>query len=170
MDTKPRVMNRPMLWLLLAVLLVACSTGCVRRRMTIRSNPPGAVVFVDQQRIGVTPVSTGFTYYGTRDIQLVKDGYASVHEKHRFDTPWYEYPVVDFFSENLWPFETRDERILDFDLAPQPSIAPSQVMQRAEQLRGEAQQGLATPTLETPPARPLLHQHGWLSSMFGKQS
>ena len=33
-------------WLLLACLL---TTGCVRRRMTIRSNPPGATVYVDDQ-------------------------------------------------------------------------------------------------------------------------
>ena len=32
--------------------------GCVRRRMTVRSNPPGAVVFVDDQEIGTTPAST----------------------------------------------------------------------------------------------------------------
>lgn len=135
-------------WLLLLVALLALSSGCVRRRMTIRSNPPGAVVYVDEQRIGVTPVSTGFTYYGTRNIQLVKDGFETVKEKHRFETPWYQYPVVDFFSENLWPFEVRDERILDFELAPQKSTVPTEVMQRAEQLRQEAQQGMITPLVQ----------------------
>lgn len=135
-------------WLLLAVLAITAPTGCVRRRMTIRSNPPGAVVYVDEQRIGVTPVSTNFTYYGTRDVQLVKDGYETVTEAHKFKTPWYQYPVVDFFAENLWPFEVRDERILDFNLPPQQTVPPTQVIQRAEQLRSEAQQGLMTPMVE----------------------
>ena len=134
-----------LLWLLLLVTLFASQTGCVRRRMTIRSNPPGALVYVDERRIGFTPVSTPFTYYGVRDVQLVKDGFETVNEQHRVAAPWYQYPVVDFISENLWPFEIRDERLIDFELQPQQAIPPSQVLQRAEQLRGDAQQGLMTP-------------------------
>ncbi len=145
-------------WLLLGLVLLTVACGCVRRRMTIRSNPPGAVVFVDERRIGVTPVSTSFTYYGTREVQLVKDGYETVTEKHKFTTPWYQFPVVDFFAENLWPSEVRDERILDFNLPPQQSVPPTQVVQRAEQLRGEAQAGVLTPGVTPPPKHPLLHR------------
>ena len=137
--------TRRSVWLLLAVLLIVAPSGCVRRRMTVRSNPPGAVVFVDERRIGVTPVSTSFTYYGTRNVQLVKDGYETVTKEHKFQTPWYQYPVIDFFAENLWPLEVRDERILDFNLPPQQAVPPAQVMQSAEQLRSEAQRGLVTP-------------------------
>ena len=135
-------------WLLLLLLTVTSTSGCVRRRMTVRSNPPGAVVFVDERRIGVTPVSTSFTYYGTRDVRLMKDGYETVTEEHKVSTPWYQYPVVDFFAENLWPFEVRDERILDFELPPQKSVPPTQVIQNAEQLRAEAQRGLMTPQVQ----------------------
>ncbi|MEI6037860.1 MAG: PEGA domain-containing protein, partial [Planctomycetota bacterium] len=46
------------------VSLLCASTGCVQRRMTIRSNPPGALVYVDDYQIGATPVSTDFIYYG----------------------------------------------------------------------------------------------------------
>jgi len=134
-------------WALPLIGLMLLSSGCVRRRMTVRSDPPGAVVYVDEQRIGVTPVSAPFTYYGTRKIQLVKDGFETVTERHKFQTPWYELPGIDFFSENLWPYETRDERVLDFHLPPQQSVAPTQVLSRAEQLRGNAQQGLVTPLL-----------------------
>ncbi len=134
--------------------------------MTIRSNPPGAVVYVDERRIGVTPVSTSFTYYGTRNFQVVKDGYETVKEEHRFTTPWYEYPVVDFFSENLWPFETRDERIVDFDLPPMKTTSPTKVMARADQLRGEAQQGLVTSQVQ--PKRPLFN-HQWGRKLFSRQ-
>jgi hypothetical protein len=147
-DTSPSRLQHGGTWLLLALLLVAVSTGCVRRRMTIRSNPPGAVVFVDERRIGVTPVSTSFTYYGTREVQLVKDGCETVTEQHKFATPWYQFPVVDFFAENVWPQEIRDERILDFNLPPQQSVPPTQVMERGEQLRGEAQRGLLTPAVQ----------------------
>ena len=95
---------------LLAATVCLAQTGCVRRRMTIRSNPPGALAFVDDQEIGLTPVSTDFTYYGPRKFQLFKDGFETVTAKQRIPTPWYELPPLDFFAENVWPFEVRDER------------------------------------------------------------
>jgi hypothetical protein len=79
---------------------------------------------------------------------LVKDGYETVTEEHKFGTPWYQYPVIDFFAENLWPFEVRDEQILDFNLPPQQVVPPTQVIQSAEQLRNEAQRGLVTPLVQ----------------------
>ena len=151
-------------WLVGLAVLLSVQPGCVRRRMTIRTNPPGAVVYVDRQRIGVTPVSTDFTYYGTRTVELVKDGYETVTEQHKFTTPWYQLPGIDFFAENLWPFETRDERILDFQMVPQQAVPPSLVLNRAEQLRADAQQGLMTPMVE--PKHGLLH-HGGKHKLFG---
>lgn len=147
--SSPRSVQHRYVWLLLACLAVTSMTGCVRRRMTVRSNPPGAVVFVDERRVGVTPVSTSFTYYGTRDVRVMKDGYETVTQEHKVSTPWYQYPVVDFFAENVWPFEVRDERILDFELPPQKSVPPTQVIQNAEQLRSEAQRGLMTPQVQS---------------------
>ena len=55
--------------------LCLCSTGCVRRRLTVRTFPAGAQVFVDDQEIGITPCSASFVYYGTRKITVMKDGY-----------------------------------------------------------------------------------------------
>jgi hypothetical protein len=124
--------------------------GCVRRRLTIRSNPPGALVFVDDREIGVTPVSTPFTYYGTREILLIKDGYETVTVKQRFPVPWYELPPLDFVTENLWPFEVRDERVADFSLSPQRIVPNEVLIERAESLRQNARQGHAAPMWTAP--------------------
>src|SRR5690606_3614274 len=56
------------LFTILAGLLLSQSLGCVHRRMTIRSDPPGALVLLEGEEIGYTPVSVDFTYYGTREI------------------------------------------------------------------------------------------------------
>ena len=48
---------------------LATQTGCVQRRLTIRSSPPGAVVYVGNQEIGTTPISHDFIYYGSREPQ-----------------------------------------------------------------------------------------------------
>lgn len=111
------------------------STGCVQRRMTIRSNPPGAQVYIDNQEIGRTPVSTDFIYYGRRDIRLVKDGYETLNVKQSIWAPWYEWPVVAFVSENIWPFEIRDERRYDLQMQPALVVPSQTLLSRAEELR-----------------------------------
>lgn len=132
----------------LFVFVLGCSilsSGCVRRRMTIRSNPPGALVFVDDQEVGVTPVSTPFTYYATRKVQLFREGYETVTVKQPLPAPWYQIPPLDFFVENLWPFEVRDERILNFDLPPQEDVPSEKVLERGEMLRSNTRAGMVTP-------------------------
>ncbi len=122
---------------LLAVLAIAAQTGCVQRRMTVRSNPPGALVYVDDQAtpIGVTPVAHDFVYYGTRKFRLVKDGYETLTELRSIPAPWYEIPPLDFVSENLVPGEIRDHRCLDFQMKPQMMVPTDQLRARAENLR-----------------------------------
>jgi hypothetical protein len=120
---------------LVGLLLCASQSGCVERRMTIRSNPPGALVYVDDYDIGVTPVSTSFIYYGTRKIRLVKDGYETLTVIQPIPPPWYEYVPFDFVSENFVPGQIRDQRVFDFQLKPQMIVPTDQLLGRAEQLR-----------------------------------
>ncbi len=125
-------------YLLLLLLLVSVSCGCVRRRLTVRSNPPGALVYVDDQEIGRTPVSTPFTYYGTRKFRLMKDGYETITVNQRFPAPWYEVPPLDFISEILWAREIRDERLVNFELVPQLAVSINDVLSQADKLRSAA--------------------------------
>jgi hypothetical protein len=134
------------------VLLTAGATGCVQRRMTIRSNPPGALVYVDDYQLGQTPVSTDFIYYGTRKIRLVKDGYETLTVRQPFPLPWYQVFPLDFVTENLWPFEIRDERVVDLAMVPAAATPAEEVAARAEQAR------LAAGSLPAPaplPPRPV---------------
>jgi hypothetical protein len=109
--------------------------GCVQRRMTIRSNPPGALVYVDDYQLGTTPVSHDFVYYGTRKIRLVKDGFDTLTVRQPFPLPWYQIFPLDFVTENLWPWEIRDERVVDLAMVPAASAPPELVVARAEQAR-----------------------------------
>lgn len=121
----------------LTILVVAAvvATGCVQRRMTIRSSPPGALVYVDDYELGTTPVSHDFVYYGTRNVKLVKDGYETLTVRQPFPVPWYQYFPLDFVTENLLPWEIRDERVVDLAMAPAASVPPDSVVARAEQAR-----------------------------------
>ena len=145
------------LCLLAAVALCAPQLGCVRRRMTIRSNPPGAMVYVDDYPIGTTPISANFTYYGTRKLRLMKDGYETLTVMEPLRAPWYQIPPVDFVSENLVPGEIYDRRTLSYQLVPQRIVPPEELLGRAEGLRNQAHSsGMVRSTSATsfPPGAP----------------
>ena len=120
---------------LLALVLLPTQSGCVERRMTVRTNPPGALVYVDDYEIGATPVSIDFIYYGTRKIRIVKDGYETLTVMQPIPAPWYQFPPADFITENFVPGKIRDQRILDYQLKPQMIVPTDQLISRAEGLR-----------------------------------
>lgn len=139
---------------LVAAAALCAPAGCVQRRMTIRTNPPGALVYVDDHEIGTTPVSTDFTYYGTRKIRLVKDGYETQTFLQPVPAPWYEIPPLDFISENLLPGELRDHRTFTYQLRPQLVVPTEQLLERAEGLRAAARSpgGMMTAPVASPTA------------------
>jgi len=120
---------------LICVLFAIAQTGCVTRRLTVRSNPPGARVYVGDEEIGSTPVSHDFTYYGTRKLRLVKDGYETLLVNQPIPTPWYQIPPLDFVSENVVPGEIRDERVVTYELRPLQLLPRDQLLQKANGLR-----------------------------------
>jgi hypothetical protein len=117
-----------------ACALVAL-TGCVQRRLTVRSNPPGATCYVDNVEIGTTPVSHDFLYYGTREVKLVKAGYETLTVLQPIPFAWYQIPPLDFVSDNLTPWEIRDERDFSYNMLPQRDVPAAEVLGRAEGLR-----------------------------------
>ncbi len=132
----------------LAILcLLLFAPGCVERRLTIRTNPPGALCYVDDHEVGITPVSTSFIYYGNRKIRLVKDGFETLTVIEPVGPPWYEIPPIDFFSETLVIGKLRDSHSLLYQLRPQIVVPQDQLLGRAEQLRqgtqSQAQAGAA---------------------------
>jgi len=132
-------------FLCLAIAVCALAPGCVRRRLMVRSNPPGAMVYVDNQPIGTTPCATDFVYYGTREIRLVKPGYETLTVNQPIPTPWYEIPPLDFVSENVVPRKIQDYRTISYNLVPQVIVPTDQLLSRAEQLRQSTLQGAVLP-------------------------
>lgn len=132
------------------------ATGCVERRYTIRTNPPGAMVSVAGEPIGTTPVSRSYTYYGDRDIQIVADGYQTARFIQPIKAPWWDNVFTEFFTENLLPFQFRDEREFTYNLTPQVNPPQGDVLNRANALRAEAQ--------SQPPPRPS-GIRGWFGAL-----
>ena len=107
--------------------------------MTVRSDPPGALVLLEGQEVGYTPVSLDFTYYGTREITLIKDGYETLTVMQKVPTPWYQRAGLDFVSENLSPFKIRNQHEFTYNLQQQMIVTNQELLERANGLRNESQ-------------------------------
>ena len=102
---------------------------------------------IDRRQIGLTPLSVPYTYSGTREIQLEKDGYKTVKVQQRIDPRWYETFPVSFITENFWPREIRDERLLEFQMEPKTQVQENLLLDRANDLRFNVQRGTVTAPL-----------------------
>lgn len=117
---------------------VALLCGCVQRTLNIDSDPPGALVVMNDQEIGRTPITRDFIWYGTYDVQVRKEGYVSLNKKTRIIAPWWQWPPIDFLAE-LWPFHFKDIRHISYTLQPastQPAV-PSEMFSRASELKSD---------------------------------
>jgi hypothetical protein len=125
---------------LFSVFLLTAETGCngVRRRLTVRTDPPGATVWINDQEIGRTPISHNVVYSGTYKIRLAMEGKKTKTVMYTLKTPWYLWPGVDFISENLVPGEIRDQQICNERMEPDLVAAPEELFENAAQMRQEA--------------------------------
>jgi hypothetical protein len=129
-------------------------TGCVERRYLITTDQPGAIVYENGRPIGATPVDRSFVYYGKYRFTIVKDGCQMLVVDERLKAPWFEYPLVDFLSENLLPFTIRDIRRLHYTLQPTPIVPPDAVLSAGQQLRARGQ-NIGVPLPAPVPAAPV---------------
>ncbi len=118
------------------LLTAAMAAGCVEREWTLQSEPAGAVVWVSGVEKGRTPVTFEFTFYGEYEVVLRKEGYETLKTGVKLDPPWYEWPVIDFFSE-IAPWTYRDRRETLHVLKKYVPPTEEELKTRAEQLRQE---------------------------------
>ena len=98
-------------------------------------------MILDGQEVGYTPVGIPFTYYGTRKLTLVKPGYETLTEMVTIPPPWYEWPPLDFVSDNFLPFHVADRHEINRQMMPQAVVPLDQLENRADSLRSEAHMG-----------------------------
>jgi hypothetical protein len=122
--------------LLLVIMGALAFGGCVRRTMTINSDPPGALVWMNDQEVGRTPLTRDFTWYGHYDVQVRKEGYQTLDTNMSVIAPFWQWPPLDLFVE-LLPLGLHDSRNISYNLQPattQPAN-PSAMLARAAEMR-----------------------------------
>lgn len=128
---------------LVLVATVFAFSGCVTRSITVKTNPSNALVYIDNELIGESPVTTPFTFYGTRKIMIEKkdeDGVLT-HERtivfEKIKAPVYEIFPLDFFSELIWPFTIKDDQVLSYNLV---ELAPLSIKERQAKMLKNAEE------------------------------
>lgn len=117
------------------MLVVLLSAGCVRRTMTINTDPQGATVTLNDEVVGTTPVDVDFTWYGDYDVIVRKEGYQTLRTHERLNAPWYQVPPIDLFAEALVPFTIHDRHAMQFSLEPAQEIDRAGLIQEATEFR-----------------------------------
>jgi hypothetical protein len=135
------------------ILLLAAglATGCVRRTISITSDPDGALVFLNHREIGRTPVEIEFLYYGDYDVRLMKDGYEPLIARAEAEAPLWDTPPFDLAAEAV-P-DTRHRIEWHYDLAPVVENNPA-LLERAGQLRGKLNNDIADSEIQPPEDQP----------------
>jgi hypothetical protein len=135
---------------IVVLLFGALLGGCVRRQLTVRTDPPGALVHLNGQEFGRTPVTRDFTWYGTYDVDLRKEGYQTQKTTGKVIAPWWQWVPIDLFAELL---PLTDRRQLHYTLHPttQEAVDPDRMLSRAAQLRGKLQSTKNTKKPSTAP-------------------
>lgn len=130
----------------LPVALLVVLSGCVERRLWVRTEPEGAHVRINGNDVGVSPVAWRFDHYGTVLVEAELDGHEPVQRKVRLDPPWWQRPGADFFADVVIPATFRDDHEVRFELEParKPSAEDldrqvRRLAARARKLRAEAE-------------------------------
>ena len=129
---------------LTALLVCLAISGCVNRRLIVRTQPEGAFVTLDGTPIGTTPLAARYSYGGSRDIQIELDGYETIKQKVDLTDPFFLRPPLSFFTENFSPVEIRHQPRLDFQLQTKQRVNAEGLLQKASTLRDNVRRGTVT--------------------------
>lgn len=127
--------ERSVLLFIVAGLAVVLSSGCVERKLTINTEPQGAMVTLNDEQIGVSPVTVTFNWYGDYWVRASKEGFETLDTHRELKAPLHDRFPFDFFAGVLYPGEIVDDYEWTFELAPRQDLTREQLIEKANALR-----------------------------------
>lgn len=120
----------------LAALVGFAMTGCVKRNLVITSEPTGALVYLNDEEVGRTPVDVAFTYYGVYDIRFELAGYEPLSTTADTRNPIWEYPGPDLLAEAI-P-NAKSQVNWHYALLPSPALNEALAEEETQRLKRAA--------------------------------
>jgi len=109
--------------------------GCVERKLTINTQPQGALVALNDEQIGPSPVTVSFNWYGDYSVRITKPGYQTLQTHRKLKAPWYDSFPFDFFAQILNPSRLVDSYEWTFTLSPRKHVDRQELIETAQQLK-----------------------------------
>ena len=130
----------------LAAVAALLAGGCVSRTLTVRTNPPGALVWLNDSEAGRTPMSVPFTWYGNYDVVIRADGYRTLKTTAGVNAPLWEFIPFDLITDLL---PLHHEQVLTYTLQQQVPARPDLVLARGEELQSQLVSSTTTRPVRT---------------------
>ena len=122
---------------LITVFIIAVSllSGCVERELKINTKPEGALVVLNDEEIGTSPVTVPFNWYGDYRLRISKSGFETLNTHRNLKGPWYDKFPFDFFAQILYPKRIVDSYEWTFELSPKQQISREELIEKAQEMK-----------------------------------
>lgn len=127
------------------ILAAFLGTGCVERILQVRSDPPGARVYVNGEDAGETPCDHPFTFYGTVDVVVRAPGTVSSRKLVSLSPPWYQIFPLDLVTDVIVPWTIRDVHEVRIELRSPAPEETGQESRRDLERKADAMRELLGP-------------------------
>jgi hypothetical protein len=122
--------------LIISLISYLAISGCIERKLTITTEPSGALVLLNDEEIGTSPVTVGFEWYGDYNVRLSKQNFQTLVTHRKLAQPMRDKFPLDLFDDM---FKTRiDEYSWNFKLEPLVQPTKEELIEKAMNLRKEA--------------------------------
>lgn len=118
--------------------------GCVEQTLTIETNPPGALVYLNDLEVGRTPVTRDYQDDGDYDVAIRLEGYETIKTHRWIVPPAWNAPPFDLFAQ-LSPFTYRVHKTLKFQMQPSTQeVKPEVLVDKGLVARSQLQSSAVT--------------------------
>lgn len=114
-------------------------TGCVERKLTINTQPQEALIVLNDEEIGTSPVTVNFNWYGDYCVRISKEGYETLNTHRELKGPWYDDFPFDFFAQIVNPDRIVDSYEWTFELSPKRQVSREELINNAQEMKKQLQ-------------------------------
>ena len=126
-------------------------TGCVERKLTINTVPAGALIELNDEEIGTSPVTVSFKWYGDYNIRASKKGYETLQTHRLLKQTFHDKFPFDFFYGVLCPKKIVDEHEWTFQLKQYTPPDRQKLIQQSLRIKQQLESEVATKPVTIPP-------------------
>ena len=135
---KPQLGRNSLLITGIIVLASSLICGCVERKLMINTEPDGALVYLNDEEIGITPVTIEFSWYGDYRVRIEKQVFETLSTHRNLVGSLHDRFPFDFIADFLWPKRIVDSYEWDFKLTEYQPPKRDDLIKASKVMRAKA--------------------------------